>query len=124
MAVTIEDPNGANIFSKNYRSRHVPFNGEIDFRHAPLGSYRIGAQVGGHSGRQLSRAEYNNGIQGNGFGAGRFVQAGKKQLLARRALFLWFTGRQCGSEVFSIGLVTILGFRRTIPTNTDEQRRG
>src|SRR4029450_7858067 len=49
--VTIEDPNGANILTKELAiSPRGTFNGDVDIaEEAPLGSYRIAAEVGGGS---------------------------------------------------------------------------
>ena len=61
--VTIEDPNGANILTKELPiSPRGTFNGDVDIaEEAPLGSYRIAAEVeGGSASGSFEVAEYKN----------------------------------------------------------------
>jgi uncharacterized protein YfaS (alpha-2-macroglobulin family) len=80
--VTIEDPNGANIFNKELPiSPRGTFNGEIDIAEAaPLGSYRIAAEVGGGTaGGSFEVAEYKKPeYKVTVLAPGKFVQAGQK----------------------------------------------
>ncbi len=80
--VTIEDPNGANIFTKELPlSPRGTFNGEMEIAEtAPLGGYRIGAEVGGGTaGGSFEVAEYKKPEYKVTVAApGKFVQAGQK----------------------------------------------
>ena len=61
VSVTVEDPNSANIFSKELPiSPRGTFNGEIEIaEEAPLGTYRIAAEVdGGSASGNFEVAEY------------------------------------------------------------------
>jgi hypothetical protein len=82
VSVTVEDPNGANIFSKDLPlSPRGTFKGEIEIAEtAPLGSYRIGAEVGGGAaGGSFEVAEYKKPEYKVTVSApGKFVQAGQK----------------------------------------------
>ena len=80
--VTIEDPNGANILTKELPiSPRGTFNGDVDIaEEAPLGSYRIAAEVesGSASGSfevaEYKKPEYKVTVSV----PGKFVQAGQK----------------------------------------------
>ena len=80
--VTVEDPNGANVFTKELPlSPRGTFNGELEIAEAaPLGSYRIAAEVGGGSaGGNFEVAEYKKPEYKVTISApGKFVQAGQK----------------------------------------------
>ncbi len=80
--VTIEDPNSANIYNKDLPlSPRGTFNGEIEITDAaPLGSYRIGAEVdGGTAAGSFEVAEYKKPEYKVTVSApGKFVQAGQK----------------------------------------------
>ena len=80
--VTIEDPNGANIFNKELAiSPRGSFNGELEIAEtAPLGSYRIAAEVGGGTaGGSFDVAEYKKPEYKVTVSApGKFVQTGQK----------------------------------------------
>ena len=80
--VTIEDPNGANIFTKELPlSPRGTFNGGMEIAEtAPLGSYRIAAEVGGGTaGGSFEVAEYKKPEYKVTVSApGKFVQAGQK----------------------------------------------
>ena len=80
--VTVEDPNGANVFTKELPlSPRGTFNGELEIAEAaPLGSYRIAAEVGGGSaGGNFEVAEYKKPEYKVTISApGKFVQAGRK----------------------------------------------
>ncbi len=80
--VTIEDPNGANIFSKELPvSSRGTFNGEVDISEtAPLGSYRISASVeGGTPSGSFEVAEYKKPeYKVNISTPGKFIQTGTK----------------------------------------------
>jgi uncharacterized protein YfaS (alpha-2-macroglobulin family) len=80
--VTVEDPNGANIFTKELPlSPRGTFSGELEISEAaPLGSYRIGAEVGGGTaGGNFEVAEYKKPEYKVTVSApGKFVQAGQK----------------------------------------------
>jgi alpha-2-macroglobulin len=80
--VTIEDPNSANIYNKDLPlSPRGTFNGEIEITEAaPLGSYRIGAEVdGGTAAGSFEVAEYKKPEYKVTVSApGKFVQAGQK----------------------------------------------
>src|SRR5205814_6834155 len=80
--VTIEDPNSANIYTKELPlSARGTFNGEIEISEtAPLGSYRIAAEVdGGSAGGTFEVAEYKKPEYKVTVSApGKFVQAGQK----------------------------------------------
>src|SRR6266566_1669856 len=80
--VTIEDPNSANIYTKELPlSPRGTFNGEIEISEtAPLGSYRIAAEVdGGNAGGTFEVAEYKKPEYKVTVSApGKFVQAGQK----------------------------------------------
>ncbi|MGH9928547.1 MAG: alpha-2-macroglobulin family protein, partial [Pyrinomonadaceae bacterium] len=80
--VTIEDPNGANIFTKELPlSPRGTFNGDIDIaEEAPLGSYRIAAEVkNGSAGGSFEVAEYKKPEYKVTVAApGKFVQTGQK----------------------------------------------
>jgi len=82
VSVTIEDPNSANIFTKDLPlSPRGTFNGELEIAEtAPLGSYRIAAEVGGGSaGGNFEVAEYKKPEYKVTVSApGKFVQAGQK----------------------------------------------
>jgi alpha-2-macroglobulin len=80
--VTVEDPNGANIFTKELPlSPRGTFSGELEIGEAaPLGSYRIGAEVGGGTASgnfevaEYKKPEYKVTVSA----PGKFVQAGQK----------------------------------------------
>jgi uncharacterized protein YfaS (alpha-2-macroglobulin family) len=80
--VTVEDPNNANIFTKELPiSPRGTFNGEIDIaEEAPLGSYSISAEVGGGTARgnfevaEYKKPEYKVTVSA----PGKFVQTGQK----------------------------------------------
>src|SRR6266480_2654081 len=80
--VTIEDPNSANIFNKELPlSPRGTFNGELEIAEtAPLGSYRITAEVGGGSAAgtfevaEYKKPEYKVTVSA----PGKFVQTGQK----------------------------------------------
>ena len=80
--VTVEDPNGANIFTKELPlSPRGTFSGELEVSEAaPLGSYRISAEVGGGTaGGNFEVAEYKKPEYKVTVSApGKFVQAGQK----------------------------------------------
>jgi alpha-2-macroglobulin len=80
--VTVEDPNGANIYTKELPiSPRGTFSGELEISEAaPLGSYRIGAEVGGGTaGGNFEVAEYKKPEYKVTVSApGKFVQAGQK----------------------------------------------
>lgn len=80
--VTVEDPNSANILTKELPiSPRGTFNGEVDIaEEAPLGSYRIAAEVSnGTASGSFEVAEYKKPEYKVTVSApGRFVQAGQK----------------------------------------------
>ena len=80
--VTIEDPNSANIFTEDLPiSPRGTFNGEIDIaEEAPLGTYRIAAEVdGGSASGNFEVAEYKKPEYKVTVSApGKFVQTGQK----------------------------------------------
>ncbi len=80
--VTVEDPNGANIFTKELPlSPRGTFSGELEIAEAAaLGNYRIGAEVGGGTaGGNFEVAEYKKPEYKVTVSApGKFVQAGLK----------------------------------------------
>ncbi|MGH9872320.1 MAG: MG2 domain-containing protein, partial [Pyrinomonadaceae bacterium] len=80
--VTIEDPNGANILTKELPiSPRGTFNGDVDIaEEAPLGSYRIAAEVeSGSAGGSFEVAEYKKPEYKVTVSVpGKFVQAGQK----------------------------------------------
>ena len=80
--VTIEDPNSANIYNKDLPlSPRGTFNGEIEISEtAPLGSYRIAAEVGGGSASgSFEVAEYKKPeFKVTVSPPGKFVQVGQK----------------------------------------------
>ena len=80
--VTIEDPNGANILTKELPiTARGTFAGEVDLtEEAPLGSYRISAEVGaGSASGSFEVAEYKKPEYKVTVSApGRFVPAGQK----------------------------------------------
>ncbi|HEY8188349.1 MAG TPA: MG2 domain-containing protein [Pyrinomonadaceae bacterium] len=81
VSVTIEDPNGANIYNKELPlSPRGTFNGEIEISEtAPLGSYQIAAEVGGASANgsfevaEYKKPEYKVTVSA----PGKFVQTGQ-----------------------------------------------
>ncbi len=80
--VTVEDPNGANILTKELPiSPRGTFNGTVDVaEEAPLGSYRIAAEVAsGSAGGTFEVAEYKKPEYKVTVSApGKFVQTGQK----------------------------------------------
>ncbi|HLN99210.1 MAG TPA: MG2 domain-containing protein [Pyrinomonadaceae bacterium] len=80
--VTVEDPNGASILSKELPlSARGTFNGEVDIaEEAPLGSYSIAAEVeGGSASGTFEVAEYKKPEYKVTVSApGKFVQTGQK----------------------------------------------
>ncbi len=80
--VTVEDPNGANILTKELPlSARGTFNGEVEIsEEAPLGSYRINAEVGdGTAGGSFEVAEYKKPeFKVTVSAPGKFVQTGQK----------------------------------------------
>ncbi len=80
--VTVEDPNGANILTKEIPlSARGTFKGEVDVaEEAPLGSYRINAEVsGGSASGSFEVAEYKKPEYKVTVSApGKYVQAGQK----------------------------------------------
>ncbi len=80
--VTVEDPNSANILTKELPiSPRGTFNGEVDIaEEAPLGSYRIAAEVGGGTASgsfevaEYKKPEYKVTVSA----PGKFVQTGQK----------------------------------------------
>ena len=80
--VTVEDPNGANILTKELPlSARGTFNGDVDIaEEAPLGSYRIAAEVesgstsGGFEVAEYKKPEYKVTVSA----PGKFVQTGQK----------------------------------------------
>ena len=82
VSVTIEDPNSANIYNQELPlSPRGTFNGEIEIGEAaPLGSYRIVAEVGGGTANgsfdvaEYKKPEYKVTVSA----PGKFVQAGQK----------------------------------------------
>ena len=80
--VTIEDPNGANLFTQELPlSARGTFNGNLDIaEEAPLGSYRIAAEVeGGSASGSFEVAEYKKPeYKVNVSAPGKFVQTGQK----------------------------------------------
>ena len=82
VSVTVEDPNGANILTEDLPvSPRGTFNGTVDVaEEAPLGSYRINAEVsGGTAGGSFEVAEYKKPEYKVTVSApGKFVQAGQK----------------------------------------------
>src|SRR5882672_5551784 len=82
VSVTVEDPNGANIFTKDLPvSPRGTFNGDVDVaEEAPLGSYRINAEVGGGTASgsfevaEYKKPEYKVTVSA----PGKFVQTGQK----------------------------------------------
>jgi uncharacterized protein YfaS (alpha-2-macroglobulin family) len=80
--VTVEDPNGANILTKELPvSPRGTFNGTVDIaEEAPLGSYRIAAEVeSGSAGGTFEVAEYKKPEYKVTVSApGKFVQTGQK----------------------------------------------
>ncbi len=80
--VTVEDPNGANAFTKELPlSERGTFNGEMEISEsAPLGTYRIGAEIeGGSASGNFEVAEYKKPEYKVTVSApGKFVQAGQK----------------------------------------------
>ncbi len=82
VTVTVEDPNGANILTKDLPvSPRGTFNGEVDVaEEAPLGNYRINAEVSGSkAGGSFEVAEYKKPEYKVTVSVpGKFVQAGQK----------------------------------------------
>lgn len=82
VSVTIEDPNNASIFSEELPiSPRGTFNGEIEIgEEAPLGTYRIAAEVdGGSASGNFEVAEYKKPEYKVTVSApGKFVQTGQK----------------------------------------------
>ncbi|MDQ1729084.1 MAG: alpha-2-macroglobulin [Pyrinomonadaceae bacterium] len=83
VTVAIEDPNGANILTKDLPlSPRGTFNGEVEISEtAPLGSYSIGAELpsGGTASGSFEVAEYKKPEYKVTVSApGKFVQAGQK----------------------------------------------
>ncbi|MEP6741132.1 MAG: MG2 domain-containing protein, partial [bacterium] len=80
--VTVEDPNGANAFTKELPlSARGTFNGEMEISEsAPLGTYRIAAEIeGGSANGNFEVAEYKKPEYKVTVSApGKFVQAGQK----------------------------------------------
>ncbi|MEP6569353.1 MAG: MG2 domain-containing protein [Acidobacteriota bacterium] len=80
--VTVEDPNGANILTKELPiSPRGTFNGDVDIaEEAPLGSYRIAAEVeSGSASGSFEVAEYKKPEYKVTVAApGKFVQTGQK----------------------------------------------
>jgi uncharacterized protein YfaS (alpha-2-macroglobulin family) len=80
--VTVEDPNGANILTKELPiSPRGTFNGEVDIaEEAPLGSYRISAEVeSGSASGSFEVAEYKKPEYKVSVAVpGKFVQTGQK----------------------------------------------
>ncbi|MGI8836637.1 MAG: alpha-2-macroglobulin family protein [Pyrinomonadaceae bacterium] len=80
--VTIADPNGANVFTKELPlSARGTFNGEMDISEsAPLGGYQIAAEIeGGSANGSFEVAEYKKPEYKVTVSApGKFVQAGQK----------------------------------------------
>jgi uncharacterized protein YfaS (alpha-2-macroglobulin family) len=80
--VTVEDPNGANILTKELPlSARGTFSGSVDIaEEAPLGSYRIAAEVeSGSAGGSFEVAEYKKPEYKVTVSApGKFVQTGQK----------------------------------------------
>jgi len=80
--VTVEDPNGANILTKELPlSARGTFNGDVDIaEEAPLGSYRIAAEVeSGTASGSFEVAEYKKPeYKVNVSVPGKFVQTGQK----------------------------------------------
>ena len=80
--VTVEDPNGANILTKELPlSPRGTFNGDVDIaEEAPLGSYRIAAEVeNGSASGSFEVAEYKKPEYKVTVSApGKFVQTGQK----------------------------------------------
>jgi uncharacterized protein YfaS (alpha-2-macroglobulin family) len=82
VSVTVEDPNSANILTKELPvSPRGTFNGEVDIaEEAPLGSYAINAEVDGGSARgnfevaEYKKPEYKVTVSA----PGKFVQTGQK----------------------------------------------
>ena len=80
--VTIADPNGANVFTKELPlSARGTFNGEMDISEsAPLGTYQIAAEIeGGSASGSFEVAEYKKPeYKVTASAPGKFIQAGQK----------------------------------------------
>ena len=100
--VTVEDPNNANILTKELPiSPRGTFNGEVDIaEEAPLGSYSISAEVGGGTARgnfevaEYKKPEYKVTVSV----PGKFVQAGQKANFSVDARY-FFGSPVAGAEV-------------------------